>query len=106
MPLILPLPSPARCPLGAHVYFPEVEWVPHPPPTLPPGPGPAPAPAPAPGIDATAALSELAQAYADAERHARSRAWTRHLWPTPASLFWTAVTLWLGFQLARAEGLI
>lgn len=59
-------------------------------------------------IDATAALSALAEA--EAAAHAlvatvpRRPTLLRRLVPTSATAFWMAVSGWLGFLLARAEG--
>lgn len=61
-----------------------------------------------PRIDATAALASLAEAESASRDLAatipRRPTLLRRLMPTSATAFWMAVSVWLGFLLARAEG--
>lgn len=93
----------AQTPPGDHIHFPEVEW---------PEPGPdgglvgvergcATVAAPQPDdydlVIEAAARTLVAMA-------PRRPTLLQRLLPTAATAFWIAVSVWLGFLLARAEG--
>lgn len=110
----MPTTPPNTTPPGEHVHFPEVAW--------PESPAPLSGHSPWDGVPPmederfrvhlrlgpTAALASLAEAEAVAHALAATvpsrPTLLQRLTPSTAAWFWMAVSAWLAFLLARAEG--